>query len=361
MKKCVQNFNISVFSSLSEIKNTWIEFQKHACCYGFQTYEWLYNWQNTIGIYEGYSPQLIQVKNSNDDILMLLPLAIQKRYNIRILTWMGGDYRNGLFIKDINEWFDSHISFDELWKMILNNVRKHDLIYFYSQPEIIGNEVNPFVKYLNVYPYHAMSHYIELDNDWDVYYKQNIKKRIKQDTRRQIKRLSEMGELSFCIADKPEDFSNFTEKMIEQKSIRYEMTNVKNLFKIDSYKTFYKQFFTKKRNQLTPHVATLKLDDEIIAVHWGIIHKKRFYYLMPSNNWGKWSKYSPGRLLLLKLIKWCYENNIKIFDFTGGNEAYKYDWANGSMKLYNYIRPRNLYGWAIAKILRLHHNRKRKK
>ena len=54
---------------------------------------------------------------------------------------------------------------------------------------------------------------------------------------------------------------------------------------------------------------------------------------MPAYERGEWSKYSPGKLLLENLMIWCCKNNIEIFDFTGGDEAYKKIWANDSFPL----------------------------
>ena len=49
---------------------------------------------------------------------------------------------------------------------------------------------------------------------------------------------------------------------------------------------------------------------------------------MPGQDTTNFSKYSPGRLLLLELFQWAFSNNIEVFDFTGGNEPYKKHWSN---------------------------------
>ena len=81
------------------------------------------------------------------------------------------------------------------------------------------------------------------------------------------------------------------------------------------------------------HCSVLLLEKKVIASHWGILSKNTFYYLMPAYERGEWSKYSPGKLLLENLMIWCCKNNIEIFDFTGGDEAYKKIWANDSFPL----------------------------
>ena len=47
----------------------------------------------------------------------------------------------------------------------------------------------------------------------------------------------------------------------------------------------------------------------------------------------EWEKYSPGKILLQYLIKWCIENKIEVFDFTIGSENYKKEWCDNELKL----------------------------
>ena len=68
---------------------------------------------------------------------------------------------------------------------------------------------------------------------------------------------------------------------------------------------------------------------------------------MPAHEGNEWNKYSPGRILLLKLIQWSIENGLKYFDFTIGNESYKKDWCDNQLELYKVIKPITLKGLAF--------------
>ena len=119
--------------------------------------------------------------------------------------------------------------------------------------------------------------------------------------------MKKIGNIKFEIAKNLDEARIFTNKMILQKSSQYARTGVDNQFDNKGYKNFYfelnKYAFYKK----LIHLSSLKVDSEIIAVHWGIIDKKNrtLYYLMPSNDFANWSKYSPGRILMIYLLKWC--------------------------------------------------------
>ena len=81
------------------------------------------------------------------------------------------------------------------------------------------------------------------------------------------------------------------------------------------------------------------------------MYKDTFYYLMPTYESGEWGKYSPGRLLLLELIKWSINSGLKYFDFTVGGEAYKKNWCNIEVELYETIHPVRIYGWGYLFIV----------
>ena len=56
-------------------------------------------------------------------------------------------------------------------------------------------------------------------------------------------------------------------------------------------------------------------------------------------------KFSPGRILLYNLVKWSSNNNIKKFDLTIGDEAYKKEWTNSKINLYDFYDAKSLVGY----------------
>jgi CelD/BcsL family acetyltransferase involved in cellulose biosynthesis len=138
------------------------------------------------------------------------------------------------------------------------------------------------------------------------------------------------------------------------------------MFKRQFYRDFYLATAmalpqtAKTTHNLNIHVAALYLNDHIIATHWGINFRNIFYYLMPAYESGEPAKYSPGKILLLKLIEWCFQHEIKTFDFTFGGEAYKKDWCNSEMKLYQYFLPVSIKGKFILFLINLIRNYRRK-
>jgi len=65
------------------------------------------------------------------------------------------------------------------------------------------------------------------------------------------------------------------------------------------------------------------------------------------------AKYSAGRILLMRLLEWCFINNSKSFDFTIGGENYKKDWCDKETLFYRTIRVTHPLGHVFLMMLRI--------
>jgi CelD/BcsL family acetyltransferase involved in cellulose biosynthesis len=105
-------------------------------------------------------------------------------------------------------------------------------------------------------------------------------------------------------------------------------------------------------------VSALLLDDKVLAAHWGYVAGDRFYYLMPAHESGDWRAYAPGRLLNEWLLKWAVESGLKYFDFSIGDEPYKFSYADLDVPLHDAFLPVNAKGRLFAALLGLKRNTK---
>jgi CelD/BcsL family acetyltransferase involved in cellulose biosynthesis len=71
--------------------------------------------------------------------------------------------------------------------------------------------------------------------------------------------------------------------------------------------------------------------------------------MIPGFDSANFSKYSPGNILLRRLIRWAIESKYEVFDFAMGHERYKMNWSDSYATLYDYWRPVTLRGLAYIK------------
>lgn len=114
---------------------------------------------------------------------------------------------------------------------------------------------------------------------------------------------------------------------------------VKDFLEKKENREFYINLPTVISSTAKINCSTLTLNNEVIALHWGVTEGDTFFYLMPAYNTLKWSKFSPGKLLLEDLLEWSNKNQFSSFDFTGGEEAYKKIWSNNSFSMHEINHP----------------------
>ncbi len=70
----------------------------------------------------------------------------------------------------------------------------------------------------------------------------------------------------------------------------------------------------------------LILNGETVALLYGLLWKKRFYSYLGAFD-PEMERYSPGVVILLKVIEKCIMQGVEEFDFMRGQEKYKYLWG----------------------------------
>ena len=315
----MDNFEIKIFYSFShELKKIWQDFEKRSNHHIFQSFKWQKLWLEmqhenkcdilnyTILIYE------------NKRVIMILPFYIRNFYSIKILSWSGfpfSDYNIPLIIKDKEL---TKKNFNLIWKKILISIKHIDCVVLDNQPASILNQDNPFYSYLDN----------KINNEYygiNLNEKFELKKKEIDNIKYQTNRLYKLGKLEFKIAKNEDEKKKILNFIIQHKSKQYINTKAKNLFKVKFSKDFFlsSNLFMEEESYIT----YMQLNNVIIAAHSGYIYKNICYYLFPvyDNNY---NKYSPGKILLKKIIDDSKLRSLNYFDLTIGSENYKKDYSN---------------------------------
>ena len=346
------NYEIKVFSKLnSELKEYWESLESESYSYCFQSYDWFENWINNFrNDNENYSICIVIVYFQSK-ILSIFPFEIEKKFNLKILKWAGGaqaDYCSPILNKNFN--LDEK-DFTYLWEKIIKSIPSIDIIYLRKQPENIEKIKNPFVLFLKNYR-DSSTYHIFLPKTWKEYIDQILKKNFMLQNLRKKKQLKKLGNLKFKIATDEKDKIKFINELILQKNARLFSRGYKDTFKPEDL-NFYKKFEDKSSIKMKTHISALTLNNELIAIHWGIIYKNRFNYLLLSMKEGNLDRYSPGRLLISLLIRWSIAKKIEIFDFTLGDEDYKKSWSNSTGTLFNYVQLNSFRGFLLYFLIKI--------
>lgn len=339
--------DITVFDDLPKAAPLWKQLQKAPSHYAFQSFEWISCWLAANP--QPAALRIVVVQSASGQPLLLLPLCIRLRYGLRQLTFMAeevSDYHAPLVAPEFSE-FCRPGQFEELFQAILANIPGVDYVSFRWMPAVIEDVANPMAEMSGCTPGLA-AFQAQLPTRFEDFLTRKRKK-IHQDTHRQLKRLNELGTVTIERVTDPAAIVATVNTMLDQKAQRFARRSGPEevAFRRFSEK-FYAAIGAVRNEDGEGHVTRITCNGQIIATHIGILHGQRFYYIMPSFEADAWGRYSPGRILMEHLIKECITRGITIFDMTIGAEAYKRDWVDTELKLVDMARGISLQGKAFC-------------
>ncbi|HYM74047.1 MAG TPA: GNAT family N-acetyltransferase [Stellaceae bacterium] len=339
---------LSIYRSFAECEALWRDAMAGSAWFAFQSVDWLKTWQHTIGDAEGVSPYIVRLADAAGRTLLILPLGVYREGWRRVLRFLGGvvtDYNAPLIAPDLAKRLtDAETA--RLWAVVLKLLPPTDLVWLHRMPETIEGVHNPLAALPGACQ-RETGQAATIPATMDQFRKARSSKHF-ADTRRRRRRLAERGPVTFANpAPDSAEAQAIMPVLARQKSRLWRETKCRDLFAEPAYIAFYERLMAEGMQGADVHVSSLSSGDTIVAAHWGLVSRGRFYFLVVTREDGEWGFFSPGRLLMEDLVEWCVATpGVDRFDLTGGDEGYKSQWADEHLPLYELLAACSLKGAA---------------
>ena len=348
------DIHLSIYDNLSTIEKAWRAFEQSADCTVFQSFSWLSTWQRYIGVHHDVSLAIVVGRNTDGEMVFLLPLAVASDGFVRRLTWLGsylGDYNAPLLAADFSRQIGG-AAFVQLWHEIVQRLQsrsnsQHDLIHFEKMPETVGTQPNPFLQLHSVLnPNNA--YLTRLTDDWETFYAHKRSSTTRRRDRTKRKRMSDFGEVNFVSPDSPNEIVRSFDTLIDQKTQSFARMGIANMFERPGYPEFYRALATDPQTRELVQVSRLDVGATPAAVSFGLTFRNCYYNILASYDGGDLSKYGPGAAHLHELMRNAIASGCRVFDFTIGDERYKRDWCDTDLKLFDHVAFATWRGALVA-------------
>ncbi len=294
----------------------WMDLYRNADTHVFNHPGLIRAWIDTFG--KVHDIRLLWIEGiSKNGGKTLWPLVIWhrnwKNAFMRVVMPAGGsdyDYHTPLISKpcDVDEYFQ------ELMSYIVANIKFDELAlsgipssFFqdYNESGWIRGEICPA---LNI---------SEMKSSDDLF--AFLKTSLRGDLRRQMRRMEEMGPVSMT------QIKTYKEAMVEYEAfIEAHCQRWPNAYKVPG---FHKELMSDELLSSVVNFSVLKIGDFSAAWHLGFEDKGIFYYYMPAGN-PDFSRLSPVKVHLFKLIERAICRGYKTYDHLRGEENYKSGWSD---------------------------------
>jgi CelD/BcsL family acetyltransferase involved in cellulose biosynthesis len=350
---------LAIHTSFAECEALWRRAMATGAAYGFQSFEWLSAWQDTIGAAENVRPYLVHLVDRRGRPLMVLPLGIYLDRGLRMLRPLGAvvsDYNAPV----IDPEFARAVTADDiarLWTAILKLLPEVDLVWLRRMPETVEGVPNPLVASPGAEPIEN-GYAASLPADGAAFRAAHAS--LLRETRKKRKGMRGKGEVAFSVAASADETLAALRALMPQKSRRWRESNNRDLFAEPAYCAFYERISRTPIPDGGAWACSLRAGDTVVATHWGLRFKDRLYCLLLGREEGEWARYSPGSLLIEDMIEQCIADpQLQVFDFTAGEEPFKRRWADQTLRLYEFIAPCTLVGGGFVAAYRAKERLKR--
>ena len=194
---------------------------------------------------------------------------------------------------------------------------------------------------------------IRLDRfaDWDAY-ANRLPKSLVSDQRRQWKRVREaIPELSFRIVDNADEIEPVIDWISRHKEAWGEARGKRGWFNAEDLQVMLKSVAKSALEDGRLVLATLSDGDKTLSAGWGYVCGGEFlFYAFAYDR--AYATYSPSRLFLESLLRYCFRDGIRTFDFLPGDQPYKRLWATDYVQQASYIGTLNWRGELLLRLSR---------
>jgi D-aspartate ligase len=343
---------LALHHSLDSVEGEWRRFEQFADCTAFQSFDWLATWYRHIGRHDGAIPVIAVGYFANGETAFIVPLAIEPSRTTRRLCWFGQeqcDYNAPLLAPDFSQRVapDRFLTaWRELRALIQSDPQlRYDWIELEKMPQLIGTQVNPFT-YLDVTPNASGAHLTQLGDDWEKFYYAKRSSATRRRDRAKRRHMSEYGEIRFVTCTELDDARRTLEELMEQKRRAFARRGVPDIFARPGFREFFLDLASNPNLRHLFHVSRVEVGETWAATNFAIVFGDCYYHVLASyNESAAMAHYGPGALHLRELLAHAIKLGLRRFDFTIGDEPYKQEWSDSSLKLYDYSAAATWRGW----------------
>jgi len=349
------NFSIEIYPGDSLAAADWpsITAPPDLKMYAFQSREFLDVWMSTIGKARGSECYLVVVKDEHRRPLLYLPLAIETRFNVRLLRFMDAgvsDYNAPILGSDHKL---TQQQFDRVWSDIVALLPKFDAFDLQKIPSDVLGRFNP-LTYLDGECYPSSGHSIALGMlPGGINVRPSVKAQ-RKNLRRRLRALSEIGHADFVINPSAASKEYVLDRLLELKRQKYLRTIGRDFLAAPGVARFYREMAAPNRIGRVTHLSAVICNGKVVSGHLGFMGRGRFHYVLPAYD-TEFRRFEVGHLLLQHLIDQSHEKGLRTFDLGVGDFPYKARWSTHRLALYSYERPLTFAGWLFFQMRRAQH------
>ena len=343
--------HIETHAGFSELAAQWSVLQLHGLSTPYQILTWMRAWTEAIASHAGIRPLLVAGRDGRGKVVLLLPLGLRKAGGVLFAEFLGGKHANfnmGLYDRTVV----SELSGKDMKAFLKTVAERHhiDLFSFTNQPLAWDGQPNPMAQ---------LAHSRSPDSGWkgtlardpETLLRGLLSAERRKKLRSKERKLMEHGNISYSEAKTSQEIDQALTAFLGQKRDRFSQLGIADPFAEPGVEAFLRSGTALRPGDVRSPISlfVMKLDDRVLSVFGGIIHRGRFAGMFTSFDGDPAvARSSPGELLLMNLVRMMCEQGLDTFDLGMGDAAYKENYCDIEEPLFDSMLPMTVKGHAAA-------------
>ncbi|MFK0686331.1 GNAT family N-acetyltransferase [Ochrobactrum sp. BD67] len=337
------DFDIRVYKNTEQLSSDWpdADDKTGSAFFVFQSKSFIRAWEASYGQKSGTELCLTEVRQTNGTPLLFLPLSITPGYGSRVLSFIDdsvSDYNGPIIFPAAAQL--SRDAAVRILEAVIATVPSHDVIALCKMSEQVEGIANPLWRLTNLSS-EASTHAISLTRPMEEIEQsiqgiRNIKKRDRA--------LQKLDGFRFYVAQTETQRQSLLETMLRQKQRRFEETMVPGFDAHPEKRRFFEEATEQLARRDALHFSALAVDETILATMWSVVRNGHYCAMITTFEDCEWSRYSPGKVIILHLLHMLKADGYQCFDLGFGDEPWKQGLRDRTVPMRDYIRAVTLRG-----------------
>ncbi len=343
---------VCVTSHIEDVESAWRGLSAADVESPGQSYDFIRHWVTNRKI--AIEDQCYVVADIDGVPIALLPLQRKRFHGVHVYTWFPGA-QVGCYgpVADPGRLIAlGRAGRASLWRAMTSKLTGADLIFLRSMPAEVEGHGDLFDQFGKSLATETL--YRAQFGSWEQCDTQQRSRSRRKHDRQQGDRLAAMGDVSFEEVIDRAVAQDAVDIMFRQRSARFKAQNIRDPFVCDGLTSFYRDAL-EPGSRLDVRIHTLRLDGEIVAVRYNIVHGDRMFCLISSMaDCERIQTGSPGKQCLLRVMQSVFDSGIRVFDMGAGYTDEKRHWCNVRIPLRQHYVALTPQGMVVGAAHRLY-------
>jgi CelD/BcsL family acetyltransferase involved in cellulose biosynthesis len=351
---------VDILDNLGQAEPVWrIIETREPFCTPYQRFDFLSAWQRQVGARDNAVPFIVVAYDAERNPLVLLPLALRRKYGVRTAAFMGGKHTTfnmALFDRD----FAATATSADL-DALLSKLREQnaaDVLALVQQPSRWQDMANPFALLphqpsVNDCPFLAMLPGGEPASRIS----SSFRKRLKTKERK----LQTLPGYRYGIAGTDAEITRLLDWFFRVKPQRMAEQKLPDVFAERGVEDFIRAacLTALPGGGRAIDIHALSCDEEIIALFAGVADGYRYSMMFNTYTMSEHARYSPGLILMRNIIDHYAGHGYRALDLGIGSDDYKRMFCKSDEPIFDGFIPLTPRGSLAASAMAALHRGKR--